>query len=42
MPLHFLQLYWSTLGELIAEWLGRASGVIVSHCVYVCQWLMPH
>lgn len=35
MPLHFLQLYQSTLGELIAEWLGRASGVYVSHCVCV-------
>lgn len=33
MPLHFLQLYQSTLGEQIAEWLGRASDVYVSHCV---------
>lgn len=33
MPLYFLLLYQSTLGELIAEWLGRASGVYVSHCV---------
>lgn len=33
MPLHFLLLYQSTLGDQIAEWLGRASDVYVSHCV---------
>lgn len=36
MPLHFLQLYQSTLGELIAEWLGRASGCV---CVSLCVCL---
>lgn len=38
MPLHFLQLYQSALGELIAEWPGRSSGV----CAHVCFSLWVH
>lgn len=33
MPVHFLQLLHSTLGELVAEWLGGAS---VCMCLILC------
>lgn len=38
IPLHFLQLYWSTLGGVIAEWPRRSQCA----CTHVCFSLLMH